>query len=286
MAAVWFVTVAIGGPARHRPMVYPVGKREVSPLGDELRVLTLNLAHGRGNTVVQRMVPRKKALANLETVARLIDRHSPHVVAFQEADVNAFWSGRFNHIQHIASRADMCRFTHGSSVQGFGLSYGTGLVASTDMRHPFAGTFAPSPPTFPKGWVAGLVPWDASPTGYVCVVSTHLDFSRKASRRRQFAQLADTFGKVSHPLVIMGDFNCEIRTEPAMQKLLGTLDLQAYRADAPLGMTFPTSGKRLDWILVSRALRFVRYDVIEEPVSDHYAVSAVIGVGEDDLSAQ
>lgn len=275
-ATLWMVTVAIGGPLRHRPPIQRVGTHTPGRAGSELRVLTLNLAHGRGNRVVQRLTSREQAVDNLNAVAGLIARQDPHVVAFQEADVDAFWSGGFNHLEHVASRAGMCRYAQAPSVNGFGLRYGTGLLAATEMRAAFAGTFAPSPPTFPKGWIAGLVPWEASATGWVCVVSVHLDFSRRIHRQRQLAQLAGALKEIPHPLVVMGDFNCEIGADPALLGLLRELNLHAHRAAEPGAATFPLSGKRLDWILLSRGLRFMRHEVVEEPVSDHYAVTAVI----------
>jgi endonuclease/exonuclease/phosphatase family metal-dependent hydrolase len=41
-------------------------------------------------------------------------------------------------------------------------------------------------------------------------------------------------------------------------------------------VTFPKTGRRLDWILVSPQLEFADHRILDDPISDHYAVVAEI----------
>ena len=42
--------------------------------------------------------------------------------------------------------------------------------------------------------------------------------------------------------------------------------------------TYPSSGRRLDWVLISEDLEFLRHEVLPQVVSDHQAVAAIIGL--------
>lgn len=273
-ACAWGLTSALHGPRRHRPGVRRVElTAPVAPLAT-LRVLTLNVAHGRGNRLVQHVVRRDRAETQLERIAELIRREQPHVVALQEADAHAFWSGRFNHVDFLARRTGCAGYTQMRHVDGMGLAYGTALLASCDLREDSGGTFRPSPPTFAKGWVSAVTPWGAVPQGAVRVVSVHLDFSRVRCRRAQLTELADELAAERLPLVVMGDFNSDLRREPVLHDLMARLGLHTFGPALAGLSTHPATRRRLDWILVSRQLRFAEHAVLAETVSDHLAVTA------------
>jgi len=239
--------------------------------------MTLNLAHGRGNRLVQRLVRRERAEEQLGHVADLLRHQEPHVVALQEADAKAVWSGRFNHVDFLARRAGFGQYTQMSHVDGMGLAYGTALLSQGDLREGRGRTFRPSPPTFAKGWVSAVMPWPAVPGGVVRLVSLHLDFSRARCRRSQLRELAADLALETRPLVIMGDFNSGPGREPAMGELMANLALHTFEPEAPGPATHPATRRRIDWILASAHLRFVRHEVLSTSVSDHLPVVAVLG---------
>ena len=243
---------------------------------DILRVLTLNLAHGRGNQLVQRLRRRSRAELQLLRVAALLLRQRPHVVALQEADGKAIWSGRFNHVDFLARQAGYAGYIQMHHVQGLGLSYGTAILASGDLREGCGGTFGPTPPTFPKGWVSAVLPWAAVPGGAVRVISLHLDFLRARSRQAQLRELSLELAVEALPLIIMGDFNSTPRREPAMAELMSGLGLHTFELEATAATTHthPASRRRIDWILASQHLRFVRHTVLPDVLSDHLPVTA------------
>ena len=49
-----------------------------------LRILTLNIAHGRGLSQYQGFLPERGILRNLSRITKLLERVSPDLVAFQE----------------------------------------------------------------------------------------------------------------------------------------------------------------------------------------------------------
>jgi len=67
-----------------------------------LKVLTLNIAHGRGAALNQIFLNRKAFDANLEAISDTIRQTSADIVALQEVDNSSLWSGRFDHAEHIA----------------------------------------------------------------------------------------------------------------------------------------------------------------------------------------
>jgi endonuclease/exonuclease/phosphatase family metal-dependent hydrolase len=268
-------------PARRAPRRRQVDIHSLAPPqplapAETLRVLTLNLAHGRGNQLVQRLVGRTRAERQLLRVAALLRRHSPHVVALQEADGKAVWSGRFNHVDFLARQAGYAAYIQMHHVHGLGLAYGTAILAQGDLREGCGGRFRLTPPTLPKGWVSAVIPWPAVPAGAVRVVSLHLDFLRARSRQSQLRELSLELATEALPLIIMGDFNSTPRREPAMADLMGRLGLHTFEphATAPVNHTHPASGRRIDWILASADLRFVQHRVLREVLSDHLPVTA------------
>lgn len=85
-----------------------------------LRVMTLNLAHGRGIEGHQATQTAKEIAANLQKVAELIRRHRPDVVALQEADGASVWSGWFDHVQWLSDKTSMEHRYRGAHVDRLG----------------------------------------------------------------------------------------------------------------------------------------------------------------------
>ena len=67
-----------------------------------------------------------------------------------------------------------------------------------------------------------------------------------------------------------------------MQRLANELSLRAFEPDSDsLGTYKKPTGKRLDWILISRDLEFTKYKVLPDIVADHFAVYAEVTYGEE-----
>lgn len=242
-----------------------------------LKVISLNIAHGRKDGRHQALQKRKSIRSNLDVVAEVFRREQADVVALQEADGPSLWSGRFNHVRYLAEGATFPHFVHGEhvKVKKAKLSYGTALLSQLPLEDSYSLTFDPAPPTFRKGFVAGTISWPSRPESRVQIASVHLDFARPGVRREQVEQIVAKLAGYEHPLILMGDFNCQWNGDTGpLGTLADRLDLVPYRPTAKRMNTFPKLRRRLDWILVSSELKFVSYRNLPDRLSDHRAVMA------------
>lgn len=238
-----------------------------------LRLMTLNLAHGRSSGPHQLFQSGERIKGNLFAVTQLLVRERPDVVGLQEADGPSVWSGRMNHVAMLADAAGFAYSTQAANVDGIGLSYGTAIISRLPLLDPIGITFAPSPPTFSKGLTLVTVEWPSAPGVMIDIVSVHLDFSRAGIRAKQVREIVHTMGTRLNPLVVMGDFNCDWNdSQSAVQVLARDLDLCAFQPEDQALATFPSTGRRLDWILVDPRLEITSYTTLPDNVSDHLAV--------------
>ena len=240
-----------------------------------LRVMSLNMAHSRGEGFHQALQKTSTAFDNLEAILEMLREYRPDVVALQEADGKSFWNGKFDHVEYLARHGWYQQYVHGEHVKGGGLSYGTALLSGHELENPEVVTFSPESSVTPKGFVVSTVQWPGEPSIKVDVVSVHLDFSSESKRRQQASKMIEVLRERQNPVIIMGDFNTGWEPEDSAVRLIaGELGLVTFQpADEGLH-TFPSFGRRLDWILVSPRFRFVSHSVIPDAVSDHRAVIA------------
>ena len=246
-------------------------------LNRPLRVMTINVAHGRKDRFHQALIIFRSTIrSHLDEIADLIRRESPDVVALQEADGSCWWSGRLDHVQYIADKADMPYCYRGTHMRLFFLSYGTAILSKLPLVGSNSVSFPSSWPTPPKGFVVSSVQWNGTD---VDVVSLHLDFLRTSVQREQVGMLVETLSKRKKPLIVMGDFNCDWGDDTQwspIQMLCEQLQLKAYRPKDNAGLESYESRNprhRLDWILISATEGgFLEYFTVPEVVSDHLAI--------------
>ena len=242
-----------------------------------LRVLTLNIAHGRKQALQVTAIERSQAEKNLTAIAVALDREQPHLVALQEADGPCFWSGAFDHVAYLAKQAGYPHTFRGEHVRGWNLSYGTALLSTLPIQDPASVRFVTSPPTQSKGFVVAAVDFPARCGRRVTVVSVHLDFTVSLTRKGQIKELITYLRRWKTPYIIMGDFNCAwTNYEPTLHLLAKELDVRSYDPEDGTIVTYPSISKRLDWIFISRELEFVEYRTLPDMLSDHHAVLARI----------
>lgn len=248
-----------------------------------LRLMSLNVAHGRRLARQQLLVPRDRFHANLSEVAGVIAREAPHVVALQEADGPSFWSGGFDHVGHVAQLAGYPERFRGDHncvrLPGREVRTGTALMATLSLAETASHVFSPSPPTPRKGFVVASVPVPNDGGRSVDVVSVHLDFLRKATRRRQVAEMAALLKKRGRPLIVMGDMNCWWgRRNDALPLLIERLGVRPWKPTLRAHATFSSRRPRfrIDWVMVSPELEFTGYETISDPVSDHLGIVAEV----------
>jgi endonuclease/exonuclease/phosphatase family metal-dependent hydrolase len=253
-----------------------------------LKVLTLNIAHGRGAALNQIFLNRKAFDANLEAISDTIRQTSADIVALQEVDNSSLWSGRFDHAEHIALQAGYRWRAHAGHASSWLFNFGTAVLSRLPIVATHAGKFPPSPPTLRKGFVIGQVAWphadNPAHTTPVDIVSVHLDFLSKQTRATQIDQLVETLSRRQNPMIVLGDFNSEWQTEASpVQELTRRLELSTFQPEAPHLATH--NNTRIDWIFLSPELQFKSYSVLPEIISDHQAVVAEVEFTDSYLAA-
>jgi len=274
----------IGGRSRRRRVTRrrrpgPRSSLPTALAAPELRLMTLNIAHARREAQHQALLDPPALRHNLAAIAAVLRREAPDVVALQEADGPSAWSGDFDHVATLAELAGLPHAFRGEhnpfSFGRFGLSSGTALLSRLPLAEPRSLAFLESWRDT-KGFVAATI---APPEleREIDVVSIHLDFLAERVRRRQVDQLVESFRHRDHPLVVMGDFNCEwSERRRSLDRLRRELRLRPVETTAHA--TFPSWRPlvRLDWILISEELAFEVYDTLPDRLSDHLGVVATV----------
>ena len=246
---------------------------------NHLTLLTLNMAHGRSDGKSQLFQSNDVIEQNVNAIGKFISNEKAHVVALQEADGPSWWSGDFSHVKRVGALGKMSAAVQGSNVSGLGLSYGTALVTQLKVSDAQQITFEKNAPTFSKGFVVATCKWPGSPDFEFNVVSLHLDFASNNVRVRQLAILTDYIKKSSKPVIIMGDFNSDMSSS-LLANFMSNLALKTWKQNDTSIVTFPKLKTRIDWIFVSREFQIIEQYVLNEVLSDHRAVKAIIARSE------
>ena len=247
-----------------------------------LRIVTLNIAHGRNQAANQLLLSKQDIEQNIVNIATVLKRVDADVVALQEVDGPSAWSGNFDHIEMLARTAGYPWYYRADHAHGWLFNYGTAVLSRLPVDEVMQHTFAPSPPTFNKGFLLSKIRWrddGSSETALaVDIVSVHLDFSRHNVRQKQIAEMSAALVGRENPMIILGDFNSEwLADGSVVKRLADESGMSAYRPDADDLPTYK-SDNRYDWILISNDFVFIRYEVLPDLLSDHRAVVADIGL--------
>jgi endonuclease/exonuclease/phosphatase family metal-dependent hydrolase len=247
-----------------------------------LRLVTFNIAHGRGLTPIQGFTSKRKLAANLRRIAALLDRLAPDVAALQEIDERSRWSGNFDHLDYLRVHTRFAHAVFGINNRRSGLlnlSYGNAILA----RHPIrtAETIAFGRRQLgEKGFL--FVELDVHGK-CVPVVNLHLHFSSRARRLKQMERLLEWLrekhrlhgGTWAVPPIICGDFNNPGTRDDATASLLSHLSHYCdYALHPAAGLTFPSPLPRrtLDFIFLPEGCRLIRCDIVRSMLSDHLPV--------------
>ncbi|MDO6687449.1 MULTISPECIES: endonuclease/exonuclease/phosphatase family protein [unclassified Agarivorans] len=249
----------------------------------QLRVASINLAHGRKNALNQLLVSSTTTRQNLLDIAAYLKQQNIDVVALQEADASSAWSGSFNHVEYIAQHAGYSWYAHSLHSTGKLANYGTAILSKYPISEAYAYHFMPTPPTTTKGFTAAKIHITA--TQSVDVVSLHLDFSRASKRRQQMAELRERFNQHEGSAIIMGDFNSEWeKDEGVVSQFENNSRYRVYQPQSSQLASY--KNKRLDWIFISKDLQFINYELGPNTLSDHRPVISLIKLSETLNSSQ
>jgi endonuclease/exonuclease/phosphatase family metal-dependent hydrolase len=247
-----------------------------------LRLVTFNIAHGRGLTPIQGFTSARKLRLNLRKISALLGRLTPDVVALQEVDECSRWSGNFDHLDYLRVHGGFSHSVFGINNRRtglFNLSYGNALLS----RHPIT---AAETVVFGRGSVGekGFLFTEIEVAGRcVPLVNLHLHFASRAQRLRQIdrllAWLRDRHRHRARAWavgpIVCGDFNTPSTGDDATASLLSHLsDYGDYGLHPQLVPTFPSPLPRraLDFVFLPAGCRLVSCEVVRSMLSDHRPV--------------
>jgi endonuclease/exonuclease/phosphatase family metal-dependent hydrolase len=244
-----------------------------------LRVLSLNMAHGRKDSFSQIFVSETEIRRNLAVIAEFLKREKADIVTLQEADSPSWWSGGFDHVELLAREAGYAWYTHANHVDNSFGTYGTAVLSRYPILRGYQVDFNPTPPTTRKGFTLAEIEWmPAGTTGetqVIDVVSVHLDFSRRSKRIEQIEDMEAVLEQRTNPTIVLGDFNSTwAEGDREIQSLVRVKKLKTHRPEANYLYTY--SEERFDWILISKEFRFCHYYTATDILSDHLAVVSEI----------
>lgn len=254
-----------------------------------LRLVTFNIAHGRGLNPIHGLTSPRKLRLNLRRIAALLTRLAPDLVAMQEVDERSRWAGNFDHLDYLRVHA---RFPHAvfgihNRREGLiNLSYGNALLS----RHPLTNA---ETVVFGLRRVGekGFLYAEMNAGGQrVPVINLHLHASSRRQRLGQLDRLLVWLKKKEReraaawtvPPIICGDFNNSSMRDDATAALLSHLSLYGEYAVRPeSGGTFPSPlpRRRLDFVFLPTACRNVQCRVLRTLLSDHCPVLVEFTLG-------
>jgi len=246
-----------------------------------LKVMTLNMAHGRKTAFSQIFLSWQTIHANLMDIGAVLRSTNADIVALQEADGPSWWSGNFDHAALLAKTAGYSWFARAGYMDAWALDYGAALLARRPFEEARAHRFKKPFLLPPKGFLLGRFGWypqeaAAGKPIFIDIISVHLGFSQSGVRRRQIAEMRAILADRHIPKIILGDFNSNwLADTSVVRELSRQSGLQVYRPEAVDLNTY--GSRRLDWILISADLEFINYEVVPDVLSDHLGVKAVIG---------
>ena len=168
-----------------------------------LRIVTFNIAHGRGLSPLPGLHGRRRFERNLRKIARLFDELEPDIVALQEIDENSRWSGSFDHLDYLNAFADFPYAVFGVNNRrggGYQLNYGNAILS----RHPIR---AWENITFGRRTVGekGFLFAEIDCGGRLLpVVNLHLHYRSRVHRFRQIEMLMEYLNAKHEPAIPTG----------------------------------------------------------------------------------
>ncbi|MBW7895048.1 MAG: endonuclease/exonuclease/phosphatase family protein [Opitutaceae bacterium] len=247
-----------------------------------LRILTFNIAHGRGLTPIQGLTLAKKLRINLRRIARLIVKLKPDIVALQEIDQNSRWAGNFDQLNYLQSHTGYQHTVFGINNRREGLlnlSYGNAILS----RHPIIESeniVFGSSRVGEKGFL--YVELDVAGRR-LPVLNLHLHYRSRVHRFRQVERIMDyvtgkSYDRRDHwhmPPIVCGDLNNSVHKPDATAELLRYFMLHgAYSLHPQDGLTFPSAlpSRGLDFVFLPPACQEARSEVVRSFLSDHRPV--------------
>ena len=247
-----------------------------------LRIVTYNIAHGRGLQPIQGLTSRRRIRSILLRIAKLIEKLNPDVVALQEIDQDSMWAGSFDQLEFLREFAGFPHAVFGVNNRRNGLlklNYGNAILS----RHPIVeweNIAFGQRRLGEKGFLFAELDVHGS---RVPIVTMHLHYRSRSPRFRQVAQVMAYLNKKrlerhaswAVPPIVCGDFNNPSHTADATASLFKYFSLHGnYSLHPRRARTFPSPMPRriLDFVFLPPECVEVYCLVVRSMLSDHRPV--------------
>lgn len=247
-----------------------------------MRLVTFNIAHGRGLSPIQGLRTQKRIRRTLLGIARLMSSVNADVVALQEIDRCSRWAGNFDHLHYLSVHSSIPHSVFGINNQREGLlnlSYGNALLSRAPILRSETIVFG-NKRVGEKGFLYAELDLQGK---VIPLVNLHLHYRSRLHRMRQLDRLTE-FLQQQHqlhgerwfiPPIVCGDFNTPHNNEDAATNLYSRLhSFGDYRFFPVEEGTFPSPwpSRTLDFVFLPRACRHVHAAVLQSRLSDHCPV--------------
>lgn len=253
------------------------------PRAKSLRLLTLNIAHGRGLSPYQGFHSAKSIERNLKRIAHLLRRVDADIVALQEVDEDSHWNKRIHLLDVLKEETGYDAGylgVHNRRVGRLPLAYGNGLLTKFAIRHAEHKAFGRAS-LGEKGFVCAEL---ETPSGILPIINLHLDFKSRLRRIEQVERLILFLEEKQYTSdmkphlspIICGDFNARQgkRTDAVRHLFNYLLDLDYRLFPEHKSRTFPsilpTHG--IDFFFIPPVYTVKHCKVLRSFVSDHRPV--------------
>ncbi len=254
-----------------------------------IKLITFNMAHGRGLGLHQGLSKNRKILNNLEKIAGLLRDSGADVIALQEVDTDAIWTGNHNQVHYLQQALGFPYSVIGTNNFGhrsLPLHYGNALISRFPILFDQNIRFADKDRRLGgKGCL--YVEIDAGGRK-LPLLNLHLDHK---SRRERLSQIEKVIGFVQERRnqtqsnqfcspVLCGDFNSRNVPLDATSKLHSwlneSLDFENYILLPSKERTFPAHWpqRTIDFIFLPEPFRQPQCRVLRGYWSDHLPVLA------------
>lgn len=282
--AAFAVLVACTTPARlpaAQVAIFSTVELQPTTSSNVIKVVSLNVAHSRSMGLHQMLQSSDTARSNLDAMVAMLLREDADIVALQEIDGPSFWSGKFDHVNYLARKADYSTTVRGTHMKMPGLDYGTVLMSRLPLRNSESVGFGGALSIVRKGFVISELQWAGRLDTTIDVISLHLDPLRSSVRIRQVKELLAVVSERGRPVIVMGDFNDDWQdAESAARLLADSLGATMQVSLCEECHTHRRMKNFVDWIIVSPELNIQNFEVLQDDLSDHYAVAASVSLKE------
>ncbi len=254
-----------------------------------LRIVTWNIAHGRGLRPIQGFQTKRSMHAHLRRIAALLTKLDADVVALQEIDQDSSWAGNFDHLSYLREHTGYPHALHGVTTRRegiFNLCYGNAFLSRHALEEGEAVAFGKRT-LGEKGFLFAEI---TAAGKRVPLINLHLHYRSRQARMDQVGQVFRYLAQRhnarspywSVPPLVCGDFNTSGAASDAAAGLVSELKyFGSYGLHPQNGRTFPSPlpTRLLDFVLVPTELSVARCDIVRSWLSDHRPVVAEIALG-------